>query len=102
VIPRQVPGVMRQATVRQNSRQTWRLTAAEAATLRSLPFQEGAAFKFWREVALARGLDYRTIIGNPSDLDSFTAMPDGHGRDWCWPDTLKCTRSPVNLVRAIA
>lgn len=52
------------------------------------------AFDFWKEVARARGLDYRTIIGNPDAPRTFTGLPRGHGKPWCWPMPLRCEKPP--------
>jgi hypothetical protein len=50
-------------------------------------------FKFWQRVADARGLDYHTIIGTENAPYSFTAMPVGHGKHWCFPEPLELPKS---------
>jgi len=83
------------------SRKTYRLTADEAAAFpvpNALWPDAGLAFRFWATVAAARGLDYRSIIGNPLDRESFTALPLGHGKHWCWPASLRCHKPPPEFV----
>ena len=50
--------------------------------------QEGYASRFWKSVAEARGLDPATVIGSTVDPCSFTGLPEGHGKHWCWPSAL--------------
>lgn len=78
-------------------RQTYKLTAEETecfyAMARSTWKREGFMFKFWQDVAAARGLDYRTMIGNevhPGKPVTFSALPCNHGKGchWCWPEPL--------------
>jgi hypothetical protein len=70
-------------------RTEYRLTAKEVDQLNQLPKFQGEAIKFWTGAAIARGLDYKTIIGNTQDHASFTALPVGHGKHWCYPALLK-------------
>lgn len=49
--------------------------------------REGAAVAFWKSVAERRGLDPKTII--TYEPGTFTALPLGHGKHWCWPSPLR-------------
>jgi hypothetical protein len=73
-------------------RQKYELTGQEQKRFRRLKPIEGEAIKFWQMAAYTRGLDYQTII---STGRTFTALPIGHGKHWCYPMTLKCKRRPV-------
>jgi len=64
---------------------------AEFAQLRGVP---GAAYSFWKRVCGCRGLDYATLI-------MFTALPLGHGRQWCWPMPLQSPPVPPWLRREL-
>ena len=72
-------------------RNTYELTPAEFGQFRWLEPEPGVAIEFWAKVAKARGLDYTTIV---SDGKTFTAMPLGHGKQFCWPLKLKCSKRP--------
>lgn len=75
-------------------RQTHKLSEIEFKQFRALgrqPFPN-VAWGFWRRVASVRGLDPATLISNGS---TFTALPLNHGKAWCFPIPLKCTRRPV-------
>ena len=67
---------------------------------RLLP-KDGEAYAFWRSVAHDRGLDYRTIISMPNRWDEFTALPLGHGKEWCWPMPAKCRNPPPKFVEGV-
>ena len=74
-------------------RKTYYLTPIEFNEFRRLwPPDAGVAFAFWRQVAVARKLDPKTVI---SDGATFTALPEGHGQHWCWPLPLKCKKQPT-------
>lgn len=73
-------------------RNSYALTDKEAKKFRSLPPEEGHAWAFWGDVAHSRGLDPYSIIGDTRDGTKFTAMPYGHGKDWCFPLPIKNTR----------
>jgi hypothetical protein len=75
-------------------RQTYTLSPEERLEFAALWPQELKAFKFWQRVAAARGLDYTTLIGSEHSMYSFTAMPIGHGKHWCWPEPLKLEKKP--------
>jgi hypothetical protein len=84
-------------------RKTHRLIPEEATAFNRLPPVDGAAWRFWKAIAEARGLDYRTILGNVSDRESFTALPLGHGKkEWCWPASIKCLKPPPNFASQAA
>lgn len=55
------------------------------------PFQ-GEALAFWARVAKVRNLDPKSVI---SDGYTFTALPVGHGRPWCFPIPLACKKKAV-------
>lgn len=78
-------------------RETFRLSPEESALFRSLLPHQEVAWSFWKRVANSRSLDYKSIIGNPFDRESFTALPLKHGKHWCWPHELKCARSPIEF-----
>lgn len=75
-------------------RQTYRLTPAERLAFAKLghgwPPNVAEVHRFWGDVGHARGLDPATIIGVPYEPHAFTALPQGHGKHWCWPLPLKC------------
>jgi|SRR5882672_3563202 len=77
-------------------RQTYTLSPEEREEFAALWPQDTKAFKFWRTVAVKRGLDYTTIIGSEHSMYSFTAMPTGHGKHWCWPEPLE-VKNPAKL-----
>jgi hypothetical protein len=73
-------------------RQQHQLTPHEQRKFARLrPFQ-GEALAFWSYVARVRGLDPTTVISNGLN---FTALPSGHGKHWCYPTKLKCSKKPV-------
>lgn len=79
-------------------RRTYSLTPEECDAFRALPINGisgNRAFAFWSTAARARGLDPATVIATP---DSFTALPVGHGKHWCWPTPLKCKKAPPEFV----
>ena len=88
------------------TRSTYRLTADELDALNALwPLprfvtDSGRTWEFWRWVAAARGLDYTTIIGKPFVRDTFTALPLGHGKHWCWPSPLNLQKPPPEFSAA--
>ena len=73
-------------------RKQYQLTPFEFKVFQRLAPFPGVAFSFWKRVADARGLDYKTIISNGQ---SFTALPVGHAKPWCWPIALKCKKKPA-------
>jgi hypothetical protein len=46
---------------------------------------------FWRKVAAERGLDHGSIMQLNGTV---TALPTGHGLEWCHPMPLKCKSRP--------
>ena len=70
-------------------RKEYTLTDNEFGAFRKLGNYPEEGFDFWRDVARARNLDYKTIIGNVTNQRSFTALPVGHGKHWCFPLPLK-------------
>ena len=77
---------------RHPARTTHTLTPQEADELRLIPPFPEFAWTFWRKVSAARGLDARSAIGG--DRGTFSALPAGHGRHWCWPVQLTCSAPP--------
>jgi hypothetical protein len=70
-------------------RKTFRLSDLEFRQFRNLnPFPHDA-IAFWKRMAIARGCDPRSVISNGA---TFTALPEGHGKHWCYPIPLKCKR----------
>lgn len=62
---------------------------AKLATFVGTPRMQEAphVWDFWKLVAFKRGLDYSTIISRNGKI---TALPMGHGEDWCYPESIKC------------
>jgi len=81
-------------------REQYYLTPIELSRFyRIRPFQN-EALGFWSWVARSRGLDPKTVIsestGQPGARQiRFTALPLGHGKEWCFPLPLKCKKKPV-------
>lgn len=74
-------------------RQSFKLSEVELKQHKRLikaPFP-GEAWRFWKRVAAARGVDHGSII---SRGEYFTALPIGHGKAWCFPIPLKCSKKP--------
>lgn len=79
-------------------RQRYTLTDEEreafaALSRRRIHADAAPVWRFWQAVAAARGLDHKTIINKPDG--SFTALPLGHGKHWCWPSPLNLSPPPV-------
>ena len=53
---------------------------------------DGEAIRFWAQAAKTRNLDPKSVI---SAGRTFTALPEGHGKHWCFPVSLKCKKTPV-------
>jgi hypothetical protein len=82
-------------------REAYRLTAEEREAFRSLRgWPPESAFMFWKDIASSRARDYRTIIGVEGDPLTFTALPVGHRKHWCWPMPLKCMK-PASAFRHV-
>ena len=75
-----------------NLRQSFQLTPQEQKRFRRLKPVEGEAMSFWQRAAHVRGMDPETVISNGR---GFTALPYGHGKQWCYPIPLKCKRRPI-------
>ena len=73
-------------------RNEFTLTSFEQRWFDRLPPIEGAAVVFWKKAAFDRGLDPASVISNGY---KFTALPEGHGKHWCFPSPLQCKRKPV-------
>lgn len=55
------------------------------------------ALDFWKRVARSLNLDYRTIIYDVENAYSFSALPRGHNKHWCYPYPLKCSVDPATV-----
>ena len=78
-------------------REKFKLNDEEIREFKALYPDHKVAFEFWKAVAERRGIDYKSIIGIISTNNintSFTALPLGHGMDWCYPSPLKCSFVP--------
>lgn len=73
-------------------RNSYSLTDKEVKRFYALHPEEGYAWEFWADVGRSRGLDPYSIIGDIEDREIFTAMPYGHGKDWCYPMPIKNQR----------
>ena len=80
-------------------REKHRLDAFEAERFDNLPPIPERIRDFWRDAALTRGLDPKSVLA--ADIwrgrYSFTALPLGHGRHWCWPMALECGPRPQEV-----
>lgn len=52
----------------------------------------GHAFNFWRALAYEMQLDASSIIGDEVKPYTFSALPIGHTKHWCYPIPLKCAK----------
>lgn len=85
-------------------RKTFKLTEIERHDFQQLNRKSltnqavpGEAWAFWKAVAVARGLDYKTLIGKDWAAE-FSGLPLDHGKPWCYPLTLKCQHLPPQTV----
>lgn len=78
-------------------RNSYSLTLSERDRFNALRADQGEAYKFWKAVASARNLDYKSILCDERGGFTFTALPTGHDKHWCWPVELKCKRPPVSV-----
>lgn len=78
-------------------RNSFNLTLSERNRFNDLRPEQGEAFKFWKAVASIRQLDHKSIISDERGGFTFTALPLGHDKHWCWPVELKCKRPPVSV-----
>lgn len=69
-------------------RKAYELTAAEKRSLDRAPPIEGRAFAIWHQIAEERGLDVHSLLS--TGPLTFTGLPLGHGKHWCFPSSLKC------------
>jgi hypothetical protein len=80
-------------------RKKYTLTDDELAEWRALPQESSEqdraldAWVFWNKVCRGRGLDSASLLAAHVP-DTFTALPIGHGKPWCWPQALRCRRLP--------
>lgn len=73
------------------SRDSYALTDEEFTRFKRIHPEPGEAFKFWRGVAAARGLDAASIL---AEGRIFTGLPLGHKKNWCHPWRSICKRRP--------
>jgi hypothetical protein len=80
-------------------RKKYQLTPEEFAEWQALPQESSeqdramGAWMFWNRVARARGVDSASLLATHVP-NTFTALPLGHGKAWCWPQAIKCKRLP--------
>jgi hypothetical protein len=56
-------------------------------------------WKFWGEVAQARGLDVKTIICTPwVGFGTFTGLEIDYNGVWCYPFRIKCRQTPNEVI----
>lgn len=72
-------------------RKTSSLTPAEIGQFNWLKPIPGDALAFWAKVAQVRNLDPKSMLTNGK---TFTALPVGHGKHFCWPLSLQCKKKP--------
>jgi len=70
-------------------RQQHQLTQEEIKEFKQL-HPNSDVWRFWSRVAMARGLDYKTLLSIPY-THNFTGLPIGHEKHWCWPSPLNVT-----------
>jgi hypothetical protein len=78
-------------------RESFKLTSPERDRFNDLRSDQGEAFKFWKAIAAAHNLDYKSIISDERGSFTFTALPLDHDKHWCWPMELKCKRPAVAI-----
>ncbi len=78
-------------------RKTYYLNSSEINRFYRLRPVQGEAWDFWKTVALVRGLDYKSIIGDTENKHKFTALAMNHKKQWCYPWALKCSQPPIEL-----
>jgi hypothetical protein len=66
-----------------------RLSSEETAAFNRIPPLQGEAWNFWKRVAVLRKLDADTLLWENGVV---TALPLGHGKQWCYPLPLKCRK----------
>jgi hypothetical protein len=88
-------------------RNTYHLTPEESASFAKLCARTRwhnaeDIWRFWGGVAVARGLDPKSVMCKGTDRESFTALPLGYGKDWCFPSSLKVAAPPAFVVEKAA
>lgn len=78
-------------------RKSYHLFDHEIVKFNRLKPELGEAWEFWGEVCYIRGLDYASMMGNVDKPNEFTALPLNHGKHWCYPYTLKCSKDPATV-----
>lgn len=73
-------------------RKTFKLNDGQLAQFKRLRPLQNEAHSFWKGIAKLEGLDPASIISN---APSFSGLPLGHGKPWCFPIPLKCVKRPV-------
>ena len=97
--PRRIPPPPAVVSEDGISRATYHLQGEQITRLQQLPTAQwatGVAFRFWRELCGELGLDVKSVITLPGYR--FTALPLNHGKHWCWPYPLKCTRAASEVT----
>jgi hypothetical protein len=76
-------------------RKTYTLSPSELVRFNRLRPEQGEGWTFWQEMGDKLGFDYATVMTtNPANRGTFTALPKGHEKDWCFPSALKCKNDP--------
>ena len=80
-------------------REKHHLAAEEIDAFERLPPVPERVRDFWRDAAMTRGLDPKSVLAADiwHDRYSFTALPLGHGKHWCWPMALGCGPRPQEM-----
>lgn len=75
-------------------RKTFELNEIERAAFKRLRPIQDEAVSFWNRAAIRRRLDPESVI---SSSNTFSALPLGHDKHWCWPLHLKCRKKPASV-----
>lgn len=80
------------------------LTSEETRRLERLRPTVGVAWQFWEDVAKERGLDFQSLVvemkylgKGETAIESITALPLGHGKDWCYPFDIKSKHDGLEI-----
>lgn len=73
-------------------RKTLNLNDGQMEQFRRLRPLQNEAHTFWKAIAKLNELDPVSIISN---APSFSGLPLGHQKQWCFPILLKCVKRPA-------
>ena len=80
-------------------RKEYELTRRQLDTLNRLPEEEGFGWRFWEAIGVELGIDHKSIMPSLKGRRFFSALPAGHGKHWCYPYKLKCSKPvPAEVV----